>query len=52
MGRNIVVTLAEVGRARIKPESLEEILLSGKRSLAGPTAPAKGLFLDEVFYTL
>jgi tRNA pseudouridine38-40 synthase len=52
MVRNIVGTLAEVGRARMKPESVEEILLSGKRSLAGPTAPAKGLFLDEVFYTL
>jgi tRNA pseudouridine38-40 synthase len=52
MVRNIVGTFAEVGRARMKPEAVGEILLSGKRSLAGPTAPAKGLFLEEVSYNL
>ncbi|HTR44075.1 MAG TPA: tRNA pseudouridine(38-40) synthase TruA [Thermodesulfovibrionales bacterium] len=52
MVRNIVGTLAEVGRGRMRPEAVEEILLSGERRLAGPTAPARGLFLEEVSYTL
>ena len=52
MVRNIAGTLAEVGRGRMKAEAVEAVLLSGKRALAGPTAPAKGLFLEEVFYAL
>lgn len=50
MVRNIVGTLAEVGKGRISPESLTDILASCDRKKAGPTAPAKGLFLEKVYY--
>ena len=50
MVRNIVGTLAEVGKGRIPPEALTGILASCDRKMAGPTAPAKGLFLEKVFY--
>jgi tRNA pseudouridine38-40 synthase len=50
MVRNIVGTLAEVGKGRILPETLTDILDSCDRKMAGPTAPAKGLFLEKVFY--
>jgi tRNA pseudouridine38-40 synthase len=52
MVRNIVGTLAEVGKGRIEPEEIRKILESRERRLAGPTAPAKGLFLDQVIYRL
>ena len=50
MVRNIVGTLAEVGKGRISAETLTDILASCNRKMAGPTAPAKGLFLEKVFY--
>jgi tRNA pseudouridine38-40 synthase len=50
MVRNIVGTLAEVGKGRIAPETVRDILASGDRKIAGPTAPAKGLFLEKIFY--
>lgn len=50
MVRNVVGTLAEVGRGRISPERFEAIIKGRDRTLAGPTAPAKGLFLLEVRY--
>ena len=50
MVRNIVGTLVEVGRGRMEPGRVEEILRSGDRSLAGPTAPPQGLFLESVRY--
>lgn len=50
MARNIVGTLIEVGRGKLLPEDIYTILLEGKREKAGPTAPACGLFLQEVFY--
>ncbi|MGD0884233.1 MAG: tRNA pseudouridine(38-40) synthase TruA [Thermodesulfovibrionales bacterium] len=52
MARNIVGTLVEVGRGRIRPETLRDILLARDRRRAGQTAPAKGLFLDRVIYSL
>ncbi|HET6486111.1 MAG TPA: hypothetical protein VFH83_06810, partial [Spirochaetia bacterium] len=39
--------LEEQGRG---PSDLTTILLSGRRSEAGGTAPARGLFLERVFY--
>ena len=51
MCRNIVGTLVLVGRGRISPEGVEQIIESCDRRLAGPTAPARGLFLERVFYT-
>lgn len=50
MVRNISGTLIEVGRGRIAPESVSDILGSRDRRLAGPTAPPSGLFLVEVLY--
>lgn len=50
MVRNIVGTLVEVGRGRISPSEFKKILESCDRKAAGPTAPAKGLFLDKITY--
>lgn len=50
MARNIVGTLVEVGRGRISPDTMKDILRSCDRKMAGPTAPANGLFLEKVFY--
>ncbi len=50
MCRNIVGTLLLVGRGRITPGDVQGIIDSGDRRLAGPSAPAKGLFLERVYY--
>lgn len=50
MIRNIVGTLLEVGRGRRAPESMSALLAARDRTLAGPTAPAKGLHLVRVDY--
>lgn len=52
MVRNLVGTLIEIGRGKIAPEMAGKILEAKDRRLAGPTAPAKGLFLGKVFYNL
>jgi tRNA pseudouridine38-40 synthase len=50
MVRTIVGTLLEVGRGRTRPADIEEIFGNRDRSLAGPTAPARGLTLVRVDY--
>ncbi len=50
MVRSIVGTLIEVGRGKISPSKVKEILKAHDRRLAGPTAPAKGLYLMKVGY--
>jgi tRNA pseudouridine38-40 synthase len=50
MVRNIVGTLVEIGAGRRDPWGLLELLDSRDRTLAGPTAPAQGLFLVSVHY--
>lgn len=50
MVRNIVGTLVEIGRGRIQPVKMEEILKSRDRRNAGQTAPANGLFLERIDY--
>lgn len=50
MVRNIVGTLIEIGRGRMAPGALAEILNAKDRRRAGPCAPAQGLYLTEVVY--
>ena len=50
MVRNITGTLMEIGRGRWGPDRIDEILASGDRRRAGPTAPAEGLTLLCVHY--
>lgn len=50
MVRNIVGTLIEVGRGRLAPQEIVRILEARDRTLAGPTAPARGLCLMKVEY--
>jgi len=50
MVRAIVGTLIEVGKGKISSEEFQRIFESRDRKMAGPTAPAHGLFLKEVKY--
>lgn len=50
MVRIIVGTLIEIGRGDREVSTIKNILESKDRSLAGDTAPAQGLFLQEVLY--
>jgi tRNA pseudouridine38-40 synthase len=50
MVRNLVGTMLDVGRGRLKAEEIPGILAARSRSAAGPTAPAQGLFLHSVEY--
>ena len=50
MVRNIVGTLAEVGKGKRSPQRFQQILAARDRRQAGMTAPPQGLFLVEVRY--
>ena len=50
MVRIIMGTFLEVGRGKISPLRVKEILEAKNRRLAGRTLPAKGLFLVRVYY--
>lgn len=50
MVRILTGTLLEVGAGKRTPESIPELIEAKNRSLAGPTAPAKGLCLLKVDY--
>lgn len=50
MVRNLVGTMLEVARGYLRAEELPGILGARRRSAAGPTAPARGLFLHSVEY--
>jgi tRNA pseudouridine38-40 synthase len=50
MVRNFVGTLLDVGRGRLAVEVIPQILAAKARAAAGPTAPARGLFLHSVEY--
>jgi sporulation integral membrane protein YtvI/tRNA pseudouridine(38-40) synthase len=51
MIRILVGTLLEVGKGIRTPENVTDVLKSGDRAKAGALVPAKGLVLEEVFYT-
>ena len=50
MVRNIVGTLVELGSGKLSPADFRRILEGRDRTLAGPTAPARGLCLVRVEY--
>jgi tRNA pseudouridine38-40 synthase len=50
MVRAIVGTAVDVGRGRFAPGDVRRMIQQGDRSLAGPTAPARGLYLVRVEY--
>jgi tRNA pseudouridine38-40 synthase len=50
MVRNIVGTLVLVGSGKITADEFSAILESKEREKAGPTAPARGLFLRKIKY--
>jgi tRNA pseudouridine38-40 synthase len=50
MVRNLVGTMLEIARGQFPAGSMPAILEARSRSVAGPTAPARGLFLHSVEY--
>ncbi len=50
MVRNLVGTMLDVGRGHLALDEVPKILAARDRSVAGPTAPARGLFLHSVEY--
>ncbi len=50
MVRIIAGTLIDIGKGRLPPDTITRVLQTGDRTLGGPTAPAQGLTLVEVFY--
>jgi tRNA pseudouridine38-40 synthase len=50
MVRNLVGTMIDVGRGQLPLEEIPRIIAARSRSEAGPTAPARGLFLHSVEY--
>lgn len=51
MVRSMAGALMDVGIGKLEPADLGEILRSRERTATVQTAPARGLFLDEVFYS-
>ena len=50
MVRNLVGSMLDIGRGYMRMHDIPAILAARDRSLAGPTAPAHGLFLHSVEY--
>ncbi|MBV8631085.1 MAG: tRNA pseudouridine(38-40) synthase TruA [Silvibacterium sp.] len=50
MVRNLVGTFIDVGRGHLEPGDLRRILDAKSRAAAGATAPARGLWLENVEY--
>ncbi len=50
MMRRVIGVLAEVGRGRIGPAAVEQLLSTPSAFPAALTAPPSGLFLERVFY--
>lgn len=52
MVRIIVGTLVEIGKGKRQVKDIELILKAKNRQLAGPTAPAQGLYLAKVYFDM
>jgi len=50
MVRSIVAILLEVGRGKLAPSAVADLLDAGERALHGRAAPARGLTLERVTY--
>jgi tRNA pseudouridine38-40 synthase len=50
MVRNIIGTIIDVGRGKLKPGDIPAIFEGKDRRKAGQTAPARGLTLAKVIY--
>jgi tRNA pseudouridine38-40 synthase len=50
MVRNLVGTMLDVGRGYMRLDDIPRIFAAGDRTVAGPTAPGRGLFLHSVEY--
>jgi tRNA pseudouridine38-40 synthase len=50
MVRNLVGTILDVGRGYRDAAEIPAMLAARSRAAAGPTAPARGLFLHSVEY--
>jgi tRNA pseudouridine38-40 synthase len=50
MVRTMVTTMVEVGRGKLEPDFVAELLARRERSMAPAAAPPQGLFLVEVRY--
>jgi|GEM_PF-73627 len=50
MVRGIAGTLQQIGEGRRAPSDMRDILQTQDRQKVGPTAPARGLWLDRVWY--
>jgi tRNA pseudouridine38-40 synthase len=50
MVRALVGTLLEVGKGKMKPDEMEDVIQAKDRSEAGYSVPARGLFLEKVEY--
>lgn len=48
MVRIIVGTLIDIGRGHLSEKTLEEMIITGNRSLGGKTAPPQGLILYQI----
>ena len=50
MVRGIAGTLLQIGEGRRPAEDFQRILSTADRSMVGPTAPARALWLEQVWY--
>lgn len=50
MVRAITGTLVEVGRGKMSPDAFRDIIAARDLSLSGSSAPAQGLFLNNIIY--
>jgi tRNA pseudouridine38-40 synthase len=50
--RIIMGTLAIIGKGKMDPDVIPKLLEAKSRTVAGPTAPAYGLYLTSVMYDI